>query len=201
MRRLARSLTDEDLSGLRKLLETRCDVHGIPRDDHLPARGPLAAGDHITGVHTDSEPDFGPVGIGHSAANAGERLANAERRADRTLGVVLVHVRNPEHGQDGVADELLGDPSVVLDLGVDELEELTLNGPHVLGIEPFAEGSRPCEIGEEHGDDAPLFLVGADGARRAPAWSGVPHVEQNATDARCSDPHAGHVCQSDAPHA
>ena len=128
VRRLARSFTDEDLSGLRKLLETRCDIHGIARHDHLPARGRLAAGDHITGVHTDSEPDFGLVGIGHSGCERGERLANAERCADRALGVVLVHVRNPEHGQDGVADELLGDPAVVLDLGVDELEELTLNG-------------------------------------------------------------------------
>ena len=124
-----------------------------------------------------------------------------ERRPDRALGVVLVRLRNAEHGQDGVADELLRDPSVVLDLGVHELEELALTARDVLRVEPFAERSRPCEVGEEHGDDAPLLLIGADGCRRAPLWSGVPHVEQNATDARCSDPHAGHVCQSDAPHA
>ena len=97
-----------------------------------------------------------------------EAVPNRERRPNGALGVVLVRLRDPEDGEHGVAGELLRRASEALDLGVDQVEELTLKLANVLGVEQLAERSRPREVGEEDGDDAPLLpLVGVSAARRA----------------------------------
>jgi hypothetical protein len=81
-------------------------------------------------------------------------------RPDSPLGVVLVCRRDPEHRENRIADELLSRPTEAHDLGVQELEELALNAPDVLGIELLAESRRAGQVGEEHGDDAPLLPLG-----------------------------------------
>ena len=92
---------------------------------------------------------------------AAEAVPHRERSPNGALGVVLVRLRNPEDGEHGVAGELLRRAPEALDLRVDQVEELTLKLANVLGVEQLAERSRAREVGEEHGDDAPLLpLVG-----------------------------------------
>ena len=95
-----------------------------------------------------------------------EAVADRDRGPHRALGIVLVRLRDPEDGEDRIADELLRNAAVALDLGVHELEEIALERPHVLGVEPLPERGRAGEVGEENRDDAPLLLIRHD--RRAP---------------------------------
>jgi hypothetical protein len=70
-----------------------------------------------------------------------------------------VRARNAEDGEHRVADELLRRAAEALDLRVHELEQVSLEVAHVLGIELLAERGRPGEIGEEDRDDAALLAV------------------------------------------
>jgi hypothetical protein len=91
-----------------------------------------------------------------------EPVANGKRRPHGALRIVLVRLRGAENGEHGVPGELLGRAPVPLDLGVDQLEELTEKCAEVLGVDPLAERGRAREVGEEHGNDAPFLpLVGS----------------------------------------
>ena len=66
---------------------------------------------------------------------------------------------NAEHGEHCVAGELLCRAPEPLDLGIDQLEELSLKLADVLRIQPLAERGRPGEVGEENGYDPPFLTV------------------------------------------
>ena len=76
-------------------------------------------------------------------------MAHVERRAYGAERVVLVHARNPEGGGDGVADELLHRPAMVLDRRAHLGEPALRHRPHRLRIEPLGKRRRADEIGEE----------------------------------------------------
>jgi hypothetical protein len=96
-----------------------------------------------------------------------ERIAHGERSAHRALGVVLVQRRDAEHGNDGVADELLRHAAEPLHLAVHEREHLCLERADVLRVDALAEGGRAGEVCEERRDDAPfLRLVGREARLR-----------------------------------
>jgi hypothetical protein len=69
-----------------------------------------------------------------SSPSASSRVADGERRADRPLGVVLVGDRRPEHGHDGVADELLHRPAAAVELGAQARVERSDEPPLVLRV-------------------------------------------------------------------
>ena len=99
----------------------------------LEARGGV---DDVAGRHSLSAAGVGPehdqrlAGVdadAHVQVEAGlllvqpvDRGADRERRADRPLGIVLVGHRRAEERHDGVADELLDRPAVVLELVAQE---------------------------------------------------------------------------------
>ncbi len=72
------------------------------------------------------------------AGERGQPVADCQRRADGTLGVVLVCLGQAEHGHHRVAAELLDRAAAALDLESRELEEVAHDAAHDLGIEPFA---------------------------------------------------------------
>ena len=90
-----------------------------------------------------------------------DRLQDAQRGPDRTLGVVLVRKRSSEHGHDRVADELLHRAAVALDLLSQALVVRTDAGAHVLGVGGLGGGGEADQVAEEDGDD--LALLGRQG--------------------------------------
>ncbi len=97
-----------------------------------------------------------------------ETVLHRQRSPDGSLRVVLVRLGDAEHREHRVSDELLARASKSLDLGVDQLEELSLELAHFLRVQSLPEGSRACEVGEEDGDDAPFlaFVGRVSGAAR-----------------------------------
>ncbi len=90
-----------------------------------------------------------------------DRLEDAQRGPDRTLGVVLVRNRSAEHGHDRVADELLDRAAVALDLLSQALVVRTDAGADVLGVGGLGGGGEADQVAEEDGDD--LALLGRQG--------------------------------------
>ena len=89
------------------LLEPRGDVDRVAADHQLAARGGLAAGDDLARVDPDAQPDLGAVAALNAVREGAEALVRGERSPNGALGVVLVRLRDPEDGEDGVAHELL----------------------------------------------------------------------------------------------
>ena len=87
-------------------------------------------------------------------------LADRERRPKGSLGVVLVAQRRPEDGEDRVADELLDEALVLVDDLGQLVEQVVLELPDELGIEPLAERREPGQVGEQHRDVPTLRLAG-----------------------------------------
>ena len=179
------------------LLQARGHVDGVPAHHQLAACGRLASRDDLARVDADPEPHLGVVAIEHALGERSESVADGQCRTNGALGVVLVRLRDPEHGEHRVAGELLGRAAVALDLGVDQVEELALELAHVLGVEPLAERGRAREVGEEDGHDSALLRSSTASGSCA---SGVPQAEQKAAATDCSEPQEGHVTRSDAPH-
>src|SRR6266508_5380995 len=98
---------DEDLAGLRGLLQAGGDVDGVAGGEAL-----LGAGDDLSGV--DADAGLNP--------QLGEGVAHLHRCSDRAQGVVLVHLGHAEDGHDRVADELLDRAAVALDDPLHPLE-------------------------------------------------------------------------------
>ena len=144
------------------LLQAGGDVDRVAADHQVAARGRLAACDDVAGVDADAQTDVGSVARPDVVGERAEARVDGERGAHRALRVVVVRLRDPEHGQDRVAYELLGRPAVSLDLAVDELEELALELAELLGIEPLGERRRAGEVGKEDGDDAAFLSVVRD---------------------------------------
>ncbi len=134
--RRLRPLPDEHLSRLGVLLQPCGHVDGVAADHQLASCCGFAAGDHLARV--DAHREGGP---------------------NRPFGVVLVCLGNAEHGEHCVAGELLCRAPEPLDLGIDQLEELSLKLADVLRIQPLAERGRPGEVGEENGYDPPFLTV------------------------------------------
>ena len=166
-RRRLRPLTDQHLTRYGTLLKARRDVDGIAADHQLAARRSLSSGDNLARVHADAQSDLGSVARSDVRGERSELVAHGKSRPHRALGVVVVRERDTEDGQHGVADELLAEPSEPLDLGVDELEQIALDHPELLGVDPGTERGRAGEVCEEDGHDPPLLVLFDHRAARA----------------------------------
>ena len=137
-----RRLPDQDLAGLGRLLEPRRDVDGVAGGEPL-----LGSGHDLARVDADAGLD----------AQLGQRVAHLDRRAARPKRIVLVHLRNAEHGHDRVADELLHRPAVRLDDALHALEVAGEQGAQRLGVGRLAERGRAGDVAEEDGDGLALL--------------------------------------------
>ena len=106
-------LAEQRLLRRRGLLEPGGDVDRVAGREPLVAGG--LAGDDLAGVDAGADRHRDAVVALELDVQRVEPGAHVERRADGPQGVVLVRLRHPEHGHDGVADELLDRPAVALD--------------------------------------------------------------------------------------
>ena len=123
-----RSISDESLrrraeqrlAGKRRLLEAHRDVHRDARRKWLAGR--RVAGEYLTCVDPDPDPELQPVFPAELRVECDQRLAKVARRANRTKCVFLVRLRHSENGHRRVAHELLDRATVALDDGPDRVE-------------------------------------------------------------------------------
>src|SRR5439155_16404665 len=97
----------------RDRLNSRRRVDGIPREEALAGVGiDVQPDQRLAGVDPDAQPERRTSKRGQ----AGGVLADPERRADGSLGIVLVRLGYPEDADDGVSDDLPDDSAVRLAL-------------------------------------------------------------------------------------
>ena len=152
-------LADEDRPGLGRGLEARRDVRRVAERDGLrigAADEPDRCG---PAVHADphGEPRDSPGRLDVSRV-AADDLEDAKRRAGGALGVVLVRGRNAEVRADPVALVRLHRAAVLVDGAAHHRHALADEHLRLVGLEPLAERRRADDVGEEHGDRAPLVL-------------------------------------------
>jgi hypothetical protein len=126
---------DEQLSRLGGLLQAR------GQGDRLASReGRLAVvGDYLAGLDPGASLELELL----------DRVHDREPRAHRSLGVVLVRLRDPERGHDRVPGKLLHDPAVRRHTVRDALEEGLDTAAHDLRIGPGNEAGRIDEVDEQ----------------------------------------------------
>ena len=92
-----------------------------------------------------------------SVAQLLDRLQDPERRANGSLGVVLVGDRRTEDRHYRVTDELLDRSAEALDVGLDPLVVGAERCSDVLGVGAVGAIGEADEVDEEHRDDLPLL--------------------------------------------
>ncbi len=137
-RRVDRVAGEEALTRPRRNAETDEDLARVDPDPELERC--LAQGRHVGCVLTD--PERGP---------------------DRTLGVVLVGRRHPEHAQDRVADELLDHPAVRLDMAAGHRGIRREHAVDVFRVGALRRAGETDEVAEQRRHD--LALLGERGSR------------------------------------
>ncbi len=136
---------DQDLPGLRDLLEPRRDVDRLTGCER---RVGLVSHD-LARFDPDPRLQAEPV----------DGVEDRDCGANRALGVVLVRGRNPECRHDGVAGELLDDATVRRDALRDMLEEGVDAPANDLGVARGDKRGRADEIDEEHGRELAFHSV------------------------------------------
>ena len=152
-------VTDEDRSGVGRRLEARCDVRRVAERDRLGIGAAHEPHRRWPAVHTDSygEPRDPPRRLDVARVPADD-LEDAQGRARRALGIVLVRGGHAEVGADPVALVRLHDAAVLVDRTAHHRHALADEHLGLVGLEPFAERRRADDVGEEHGDGATLVL-------------------------------------------
>ncbi len=95
-----------------------------------------------------------PQASATSRPNGADVVDDAQTRADRALGVVLVRARRTEQREDAVAGEILHGAPERLDRHDHASDGIADHELELLGVEPLTEGRRADEVGEEGGDVA-----------------------------------------------
>ena len=144
-----RLLADDHRSDRGRALEACGGVHDVTGNHRLAEVRPgIQRHDRLAGIDGDAEVEsflvLGPV-------------ADGERRAHRSLGIVAVRDRSAEQAHHRVADELLHHAAVTLDLRPHALVVRIEERAHVLRVQALRVGREADEIDEEDGDDAPLL--------------------------------------------
>ena len=140
-------------------LEARGRVHDVARDGVGAALvGADAPRDDRPGVDADVEGERRAEACLPAAVERRHPLLHGKRGAEGALGVVLVGHRRAKDRHDGVANELLDEAAVLLDRRGHLLEEVTLDGADVLGVQALGQRGEAREVGEDDGDSAPVGL-------------------------------------------
>ena len=165
-------LAEEHLAGLGSLLESRGHVHGVAGRQLLV--GDRLTDDHLARVHAGSRRDAEPVLAPELLVETLERLAHLERRAHRAKRIVLVDGRHPEHGNDGIADELLDRAAVPLERRLHRIEVAPHHAPQRLGVEQLAERGRAGDVREDDGDHLARLGIARSRIERLAARAAEP---------------------------
>ena len=172
---LLRFLPDQDLAGLRGLLEPRRDVDGVARDERV-----ALAGHDLARVHADPRPQ----------PDRRDGRPQLDRGANRPERVVLVRLRDAEDRHHGVADELLDRAAVPLEDRPRILEVAAHRRPHGLGVEALPERGRARQVAEDDRDGLP-DLAGRFGLlERRSAGAAEPEPLWIFLAAACASPHS-----------
>ena len=165
-----RRLPDQHAAGWRGCLQARTGVDHVTRD-HPLALGRRGVERHQRLARVDADADLELERRG-CLVELGDRVLDRERRTDRTLRIVLVHDRSPEHGDHGVADELLDRAAEVLELVAEPCVVGREHRADVLGVGVLRARRRSDEVREHDRDDLPL-LATRDARERRPARGAV----------------------------
>jgi hypothetical protein len=122
---------DQDRARIGLLLQARRDVDRIAGDEKIAAIA-RARGDDLAGVHADAQFERRSIRV------ARDRIAQAERRGERTLGVVAVRLRHAEDRHDRIADELLHRSAVRVDHFARDRVVAAEHRAHVLRVAGFS---------------------------------------------------------------
>jgi hypothetical protein len=135
---LERRVAEDDLAGLRSLLQSGGHVHGVAGNERVtrPCHD-LACVDAYARVQAKLDDGF----------------AELHRRAQSAQRIVLMEHGYAEDGHHGVADELLDGAAVALERGPRTLEVPRLESPQSLGVELVAGARVSREVAEDDGDD------------------------------------------------
>ena len=139
-----REVSQQDLLRAGGLLEARRDVDGVARDEPL-ARGWIAS-DDLPCVHARAHREADTPVTLELVVELGLRLLHVRRCSHCAQGVVLVHRRKAEHGHDRVADELLHDAAVLLELGAHRVEVARHHLAQRFGVELLSHCCRALEV-------------------------------------------------------
>jgi hypothetical protein len=152
---VTRRLSEEDLPGLRGLLQPSGEVHG-GAEDHASHR---RIRDDRDRTRVDTDPQAKGQRQPETFPERRDTLLDVERRANGAERVVVVRRRNAEYAEDGVAREVLRASLERLQL-VDDLGVVRRHhAPEALGIQPRRELRRAGEVDEHDRDDLALLHV------------------------------------------
>ena len=175
----ARGVADEHRPGRRHLLEPGGGV------DDVAHRRVVGAGDgahqHLAGVDADPHPQL--VG-GMLLAEVAQRGLHRQRRAHGPVGVVLVRDRRPEQRDDRVAEHLVDDAAVGLDVGDEQREGGVDEALDLFGVAALGERREADDVGEQHGHDPPLLVGDRLGNVAAVQWRAAERAEASAVGDR-----------------
>jgi hypothetical protein len=159
IRRSLGPLADHNLPGTGYAEQAGRQVHRVAHrrvvHPEVPADG---ADDDEAGIDAHADPEGDVVPALDVLPERPETLLDRDRRADRSVGVVLVGDRRAEEGHDAVAEELVHRAFVAVDRVEDHLEGAVHDQVDVLGIEAFRHGRKPRDVREHHRDLLPLAL-------------------------------------------
>ena len=128
---------------------------------------PVTTSPVLTPIRSDER---GAVVPGQLLVESRDLFPDAGCRAHRPEGVVLVHDRDAEDGQHGVADELLHRPAVALDHRLRRFEVASERGAQALRIEALAERVEPVT---SHWSTVTVLRCSRAAAPRRAARAGV----------------------------
>ena len=167
-RRAVGALADGDRSRPAGGLQPRGDVDGVADHGVAVADG---AGEDLAGVDADAQLEARAMARGQLGVDLAHRGLHPERGAHGALLVVLVRDRRAEDGHDVVADVLVDGAAVAGDLLAEPAQAAVDERLDALGVHPLGHGRVAGEVGEQHGDLAPL--VGGRRAARPEAAAGA----------------------------
>jgi hypothetical protein len=140
---------DQHTARLGGRLQACRRVEHVPSDPPFGGRG--LVGERLAAVDGDTyeNPDVGIIDL---AIEFGSGLPHLERGTHRAERVVLVGFRHAEGAHNGVTDELLDRPSVMLDRCAHRMEVAVDHLAQKLNVQPLTELSRAHQVAEEGRD-------------------------------------------------
>ena len=139
----------------RRPLQPRRRVHHITRDKGLPELRPSPERHHrLARIDTDPHLQRKSRTV---LVQLADRLQDPQASPHRSLGVVLVRHRRPEHRHHRIPDELLHRPTVPLQHPPHLLVVRPQPRPHVLGIRLLRRSREADQVAEQHRHDFPLL--------------------------------------------
>jgi hypothetical protein len=137
--------------------QARGEVHAVADGGVVEAVGRAQVADHRRArVHADAHADLRQPLRPQLLAQLRDVLLHLARRPQRMRRLLRVLDRRAEHGHHGVADEAVHGAVVALHDGGGAGEVQVEDLRDVLGLHLLGERRESLEVGEEHGDLAPL---------------------------------------------